>query len=196
MRPPSPPSVRVFNMGCLERNISIEDRTRYCYEQKVAVLVYFSLVQRVCRIKKAVENYYDGHGMPSGSRARDWYLIVKPQNLIIWLVQLPSYLKCAVDFNFVRQLPFQSFGFLKSPYPFLSINIVFYDFSFLSSSCSELRNIFLFELICLGCGLDGREMRDRVQVGVRFFSSRCRLYRNCGSPILLPNVYWRLFLRE
>jgi hypothetical protein len=61
-------------MDCLERNISIEDRARFCLEQKVAGLVYFSRVQRVCGIKKAVENYYDGHGMPSGFRARDVYL--------------------------------------------------------------------------------------------------------------------------
>jgi hypothetical protein len=59
----------------------------------VTVLVYFCRVQRVRRIKKAVENYYDGRGMPSGFRARDSYLFVKTQNLIIWLVQLLSYLK-------------------------------------------------------------------------------------------------------
>jgi hypothetical protein len=83
--------MRFFNLDYLERNMSIECRIRRCYGQEVVVLVYLCRVQRVRRNKKAVENYYAGRGMPSGFRARDSYLIVKTQNLIIWLVL--SYLK-------------------------------------------------------------------------------------------------------
>jgi hypothetical protein len=65
-----------FNKVCLERNISIGDRTHYCSGQKVAVPVYFSCV--LCRIKKAVENYYDGRRVPLGFRKREGERFISP----------------------------------------------------------------------------------------------------------------------
>jgi hypothetical protein len=49
--------------------------------------------------------------------------------------------------------------------------------------------------IATGYGLDDREVRVRVLVGSRIFSSPCRSDRLCGPPNFLSNGYWGSFPR-
>jgi hypothetical protein len=178
-----PPPMGVFNRDCLERNISIEDRTRYCYGQKVSVLDYFSRVQRVCRQWKTIT--LDMECLEASEREIRISLSRHRTQSYGWFSSSPT-LSEQLFSTFFVDLPSGRLIFWS---PLFSTEIVFYVFKFPSSTCIRLRNILRLELISLGYGLDGRGAGLRVPVGARFFSYPRRPDGFWNPPSLLSNGY-------